>query len=234
MLASTRSRVMKVLLSGCCRVTGTPGRVRCRADDRPVVNLNVQVRAYDLSVEYSSSVKIGLWRTNQRSRTARGSRPSSWASGSRLMGLLMILPASLDAQLKRDAGLNLFEYHILVELAEAPERAARDERTRHPDPRFAVALVPCGFPPGGGRVGGAALLRRGGRAHRSRPDRSGLAEAPADRARTRTRGSPAGDRRPDAPNSSRTWAGGPPHRRRGQPRDRRPLAECEAPCAEAS
>src|ERR1700684_3191050 len=39
-----------------------------------------------------------------------------------LMGLLMILPASLDAQLKQDAGLNLFEYHILVELAEAPER----------------------------------------------------------------------------------------------------------------
>ena len=39
-----------------------------------------------------------------------------------LMGLLMILPASLDAQVKQDAGLNLFEYHILVELAEAPER----------------------------------------------------------------------------------------------------------------
>src|SRR6202020_1222176 len=39
-----------------------------------------------------------------------------------LKGLLMILPASLDAQLKQDAGLNLFEYHILVELAEAPER----------------------------------------------------------------------------------------------------------------
>src|ERR1700722_6881591 len=39
-----------------------------------------------------------------------------------LMGLLMILPARLDAQVKQDAGLNLFEYHILVELAEAPER----------------------------------------------------------------------------------------------------------------
>src|ERR1700727_700846 len=39
-----------------------------------------------------------------------------------LMGLVMILPASLDAQVKQDAGLNLFEYHILVELAEAPER----------------------------------------------------------------------------------------------------------------
>ncbi|MDA2890609.1 MarR family transcriptional regulator [Mycolicibacterium sp. BiH015] len=42
-----------------------------------------------------------------------------WAS---LMGLVVMLPARLDAQLSRDAGLNLFEYHILVELAEAPER----------------------------------------------------------------------------------------------------------------
>src|ERR1700728_1898503 len=39
-----------------------------------------------------------------------------------LMGLLMTLPACLDAQLKQDAGLNLFEYHILVGLAEAPDR----------------------------------------------------------------------------------------------------------------
>ncbi|MCF6390193.1 MarR family transcriptional regulator [Mycobacterium sp. MBM] len=42
-----------------------------------------------------------------------------WAS---LMGLVMMLPARLDAQLSRDAGLNLFEYHVLVELSEAPER----------------------------------------------------------------------------------------------------------------
>jgi DNA-binding MarR family transcriptional regulator len=40
-----------------------------------------------------------------------------------LMALLMTVPASLDAQLKQDAGLNLFEYHILVELSEAPERS---------------------------------------------------------------------------------------------------------------
>jgi DNA-binding MarR family transcriptional regulator len=40
-----------------------------------------------------------------------------------LMALLMTVPTSLDAQLKQDAGLNLFEYHILVELAEAPERS---------------------------------------------------------------------------------------------------------------
>jgi DNA-binding MarR family transcriptional regulator len=39
-----------------------------------------------------------------------------------VMGLVMTLPASLDAQLRRDAGLNLFEYHVLVELAEARGR----------------------------------------------------------------------------------------------------------------
>jgi DNA-binding MarR family transcriptional regulator len=38
------------------------------------------------------------------------------------MALVVMLPARLDAQLSRDAGLNLFEYHVLVELAEAPER----------------------------------------------------------------------------------------------------------------
>src|SRR3954453_5213228 len=40
-----------------------------------------------------------------------------------LVAMLMTVPASLDAQLKQDAGLNLFEYHILVELSGAPERS---------------------------------------------------------------------------------------------------------------
>jgi DNA-binding MarR family transcriptional regulator len=39
-----------------------------------------------------------------------------------LIALVMTLPVSLDAQLKQDAGINLFEYHILVELAAAPDR----------------------------------------------------------------------------------------------------------------
>ena len=43
---------------------------------------------------------------------------ASWRS---LMALLMTLPAALDAQLKRDAGINTFEYHILVGLADRPE-----------------------------------------------------------------------------------------------------------------
>jgi DNA-binding MarR family transcriptional regulator len=42
-----------------------------------------------------------------------------WAS---LMALVTALPARLDAQLNRDAGLSLFEYHVMVVLSVAPER----------------------------------------------------------------------------------------------------------------
>jgi DNA-binding MarR family transcriptional regulator len=44
----------------------------------------------------------------------------SWLA---LMALLEVLPASMDAQLKRDADLNRFEYMILAGLSEAPGRA---------------------------------------------------------------------------------------------------------------
>ncbi|MFE6971283.1 MarR family winged helix-turn-helix transcriptional regulator [Isoptericola sp. NPDC057653] len=37
-------------------------------------------------------------------------------------GMLMTLPAALDAQLRADSRLNLFEYHVLVALADAPGR----------------------------------------------------------------------------------------------------------------
>lgn len=37
-----------------------------------------------------------------------------------LMGVISTLPAALDAQLKRDAGLNLYEYQVLVQLSESP------------------------------------------------------------------------------------------------------------------
>jgi DNA-binding MarR family transcriptional regulator len=37
-----------------------------------------------------------------------------------LMAMLTTVPAALEAQLKRDAGLNLFEYQVLVQLSEAP------------------------------------------------------------------------------------------------------------------
>lgn len=40
-----------------------------------------------------------------------------------LVELVAVLPAALDAQLKRDAGLNSFEYHVLANLSLAAERS---------------------------------------------------------------------------------------------------------------
>jgi DNA-binding MarR family transcriptional regulator len=37
-----------------------------------------------------------------------------------LVGLLMTLPAALEAQLKRDFGVNMFEYQVLASLSDAP------------------------------------------------------------------------------------------------------------------
>ena len=39
-----------------------------------------------------------------------------------LVALMMTLPAALDAQLKRDAGVNAFEFHVLASLSAAPNR----------------------------------------------------------------------------------------------------------------
>ncbi|MEP9364074.1 MarR family transcriptional regulator [Nocardioides sp. CN2-186] len=40
-----------------------------------------------------------------------------------VVALVMTLPAALDAQLKRDTGLNMFEYHVLAALSEAEHEA---------------------------------------------------------------------------------------------------------------
>jgi DNA-binding MarR family transcriptional regulator len=42
-----------------------------------------------------------------------------------LMALLMSLPAAIDTQLKRDSGLNFFEYSILSALSHRPDRSVR-------------------------------------------------------------------------------------------------------------
>ena len=42
-----------------------------------------------------------------------------------VVGLMMRLPAALDAQLRRDAGLSHFEYMVLAGLSEAPDRTRR-------------------------------------------------------------------------------------------------------------
>jgi DNA-binding MarR family transcriptional regulator len=47
---------------------------------------------------------------------------ATWMS---LMSLLIKLPAALDAQLQRDAGLSHFEYNVLAGLSEAPGGALR-------------------------------------------------------------------------------------------------------------
>lgn len=43
----------------------------------------------------------------------------------RLIAVAELLPAALDAQLRRDAGLTHFEYFVLAMLSEAPERVLR-------------------------------------------------------------------------------------------------------------
>jgi hypothetical protein len=42
-----------------------------------------------------------------------------------LAGTLIRLPAALDAQLRRDAGISHFEYQVLALLSEAPVRTLR-------------------------------------------------------------------------------------------------------------
>jgi DNA-binding MarR family transcriptional regulator len=42
-----------------------------------------------------------------------------------LISVLIRLPAALDAQLQRDAGISHFEYQVLAVLSEAPERTLR-------------------------------------------------------------------------------------------------------------
>ncbi|MEV0842566.1 MarR family transcriptional regulator [Actinocatenispora sera] len=38
-----------------------------------------------------------------------------------LIGVISTLPPALDAQLKRDAGLNMYEYQVLVQLGDSPQ-----------------------------------------------------------------------------------------------------------------
>lgn len=45
-----------------------------------------------------------------------------------MVRVLTRLPATLDAQLERDAGLSFFEYHVVSMLSERPDRALRMSR----------------------------------------------------------------------------------------------------------
>jgi DNA-binding MarR family transcriptional regulator len=63
--------------------------------------------------------------------TAQPADPARWLSPAELDawlpigGLLLKLPAALDAQMQRDSGLNHFEYLVLANLSEAPDRTRR-------------------------------------------------------------------------------------------------------------
>jgi DNA-binding MarR family transcriptional regulator len=63
--------------------------------------------------------------------TARSADSPRWLSPGELDawlpigGLLLKLPAALDAQMQRDSGLSHFEYLVLASLSEAPERTRR-------------------------------------------------------------------------------------------------------------
>lgn len=45
-----------------------------------------------------------------------------------MVRVLTMLPAALDTQLERDAGMSFFEYHVLSMLSELPDRALRMSR----------------------------------------------------------------------------------------------------------
>jgi DNA-binding MarR family transcriptional regulator len=63
--------------------------------------------------------------------TAESADPPHWLSPGELDawlpigGLLLKLPAALDAEMQRDSGLSHFEYLVLASLSEAPHRSRR-------------------------------------------------------------------------------------------------------------
>jgi DNA-binding MarR family transcriptional regulator len=63
-----------------------------------------------------------------------GSEEPRWLSAEErrawmaLAGVLLRLPAALDEQLQRDAGLNHFEYQVMAALSETPDRTLRMSR----------------------------------------------------------------------------------------------------------
>ncbi len=75
------------------------------------LRLNVQVsgRLTPMTSQHPATTDTVPW--------LDGAQLRDWRS---LMSLVSALPSALDAQLKRDSGLNSFEYHVLVALSAAP------------------------------------------------------------------------------------------------------------------
>jgi DNA-binding MarR family transcriptional regulator len=61
-------------------------------------------------------------RTPQQPRWLDAEEQEEWRA---LVGLFVRLPAQLDHQLRRDAGISHFEYQVLAILSEAPDRTLR-------------------------------------------------------------------------------------------------------------
>ena len=51
-----------------------------------------------------------------------------------LVSVLIRMPAALDAQLRRDAGISHFEYQVMAVLSEAPDRTMRISDPSLPSP----------------------------------------------------------------------------------------------------
>lgn len=99
--------------------------------------------------------------------------PQERAAWLRLAAVMELLPAALDAQLRRDAGLSHFDYFVLAMLSEAPGRTLRmtalAQRTSATLPRLShvvsklearglIERFPC---PQDGRATNARLTRAG-------------------------------------------------------------------------
>ncbi|HUQ55603.1 MAG TPA: MarR family transcriptional regulator [Lentzea sp.] len=62
------------------------------------------------------------------SNTPRWLTPEQRLAWLQMVRVLTRLPATLDAQLERDAGMSFFEYHVLSMLSETPDRTLRLSR----------------------------------------------------------------------------------------------------------
>jgi DNA-binding MarR family transcriptional regulator len=81
------------------------------------MGLNVQVGGYHRPVSVDTPRQAAA--ADQDVNWLSAQQLHEWQS---LVTLLMTLPAAMDGQLRRDAGVNLFEYHVLAALSDAPDR----------------------------------------------------------------------------------------------------------------
>jgi DNA-binding MarR family transcriptional regulator len=89
-----------------------------------------------------------------------------------MVRVLTLLPAALDAQLDRDAGLSFFEYHVLSMLAETSDRTLRMSRLAQLTSASLSRLSNVAK-----RLEGRGLIRREADPHDGRATRAVLTDA---------------------------------------------------------